>query len=358
MARRVGRHWMTGVAVVLGFLAGVLPAWAGDAGAPAGSAAPPAEAAAAPAAAPATPQQQAVEVYTGIFINDIQDIDFRTNSFTADFYVWFRWKDEALDPSKSMEFMNRYQPTEHLRESLHEVPKVMPDGSRYAIVRSQGRFSAKFDMETYPFDEQRLAITFEDTVNGSTRQVYAPDVPAVTLNPDLRLPGFRIGKPKLVIIDNLYPTNFGDKTVAEQESYSRATLYLPISRHLDALSLKMFVPVILIIFCSVLALFVRPAYVDGRIGLAITALLTLVALQLTSGSSLPDVDYLMTIDMVYLVSYAFILLVLLRIASTSWWADNEAHAAVAAKTDRRLAYGLGVLYVLALAGIGATMIAT
>ena len=68
----------------------------------------------------------------------------------------------------------------------------------------------------------------------------------------------------------------------------------------------------------------RPRYVEGRIGLGITALLTLVALQLTSGASLPDVDYLMMIDKIYLLAYLFIILALARVVMTSWrGADAE-----------------------------------
>lgn len=303
-------------------------------------------------AAEAAPEPAPTEVVTGLYVNDIQDIDFKTNSFSADFYVWFRWKGGDANPSKSMEFMNRFQPTDHLRESLLEEPKEMPDGSRYAIIRAQGRFSSKFQLEHYPFDRQQLAITFEDTTNGTTAQFYKPDQPAVMLNPAITLPGFRIGAPTLTVVGNQYPTNFGDLTVGGAESYSRAMVTIPVTRPLGALTLKTFVPVLLIILCAGLSLFIRPQYVDGRIGLTITALLTLVALQLTGGSGLPDVDYLMMLDKVYLVSYAFIMLVLLRVASTSWRVDESTRELKVARNDRRMVVLLGLAYLASVAAIG------
>ena len=51
-----------------------------------------------------------------------------------------------------MEFMNRYDPKDHERAELYDKPKQMPDGSLYAIVRNQGRFSTKFQLAEYPFD--------------------------------------------------------------------------------------------------------------------------------------------------------------------------------------------------------------
>src|SRR5512141_2731117 len=54
-----------------------------------------------------------VKVVIGAYINDIQELDFKTNSYAIDLYVWFRWMAPDLDPSKTMEFMNRYDPNDH-----------------------------------------------------------------------------------------------------------------------------------------------------------------------------------------------------------------------------------------------------
>jgi hypothetical protein len=58
------------------------------------------------------------------------------------------------------------------------------------------------------------------------------------------------------------------------------------------MAIKTFVPIVLIVVCAALVFFVRPRHVEARIGLGLTVLLTLVALQITSGASLPDFDYL------------------------------------------------------------------
>ena len=80
--------------------------------------------------------------------------------------------------------------------------------------------------------------------------------------------------------------------------------------------------------------FVRPRYVEGRIGLGITALLTLVALQLASGSSLPDVDYLMMLDKIYLLAYLFIIIALGRVVATSWRGDHADVEKATSRSDR------------------------
>ena len=162
------------------------------------------------------------QVIVGAYINDIQELDFKANNYVVDLYVWFRWKSRDVDASKTMEFMNRYASDDNVREALYDEPKEMPDGSRYSIIRYQGRFATEFPLEDYPFDTQILRVVMEDTVSPATTQVYVPDQDGgVGMNPELTLPGFHVGKPVMEIAPNFYPTNFGDLAEPDATAYSR-----------------------------------------------------------------------------------------------------------------------------------------
>ncbi len=299
-------------------------------------------------AAVAEAADEAVKVTVGAYINDIQQLDFKTNNYAVDLYVWFRWKGADIDPSKTMEFMNRYASDDNVREELYDKPLDMPDGSLYAIIRYQGKFSTNFALENYPFDKQFLTVVMEDSLSGSDKQVYVPDGdPAVTLDPEITLPGFKVGKPTIGLAANTYPTNFGDLSEPNADTYSRLTLSVPVTRPVVAMSVKTFVPIVLIVVCAALVFFVRPRYVEGRIGLGITALLTLVALQLTSGAALPDVDYLMMLDKIYLLAYLFIILALARVVATSWRGDDAEAERGIARRDRIFAGALLAAYLVA-----------
>lgn len=292
------------------------------------------------------PTPEPEEVIVGAYINDIQQLDFKTNNYVIDVYVWFRWTSPDTDPSKTMEFMNRFASDDNLREELTEEPLELPGGTRYSIIRYQGLFSTKFHLETFPFDTQELIVVMEDTLTGAADQVYVPDgKDPVKINPVITLPGFSVGAPRLAIATNTYPTDFGDPTVPEAEPYSRTTISIPVSRPVIAMSLKTFVPVALIVVCALLVYFVRPRYVEGRIGLGITALLTLVAVQLTATASLPDVDYLMMLDKVFLLAYLFIILALARVVATSWQ-EPESEQTIK-RTDRRWAVTALTVYLAA-----------
>jgi hypothetical protein len=100
---------------------------------------------------------------------------------------------------------------------------------------------------------------------------------------------------------------------------------------------------LLVALSAALALSVHPRYVEGRIAIGITALLTLVALQLTSSSGLPDVNYLILLDKLYILSYGFVVLTLAVIVRNSW-VDATGDVSAAARADRRGLLVLTVAY--------------
>ena len=78
----------------------------------------------------------------------------------------------------------------------------------------------------------------------------------------------------------------------------------------------------------------HPRYVEGRIGIGITALQTLVALQITTNSNLPEVDCLLLLDKLYILAYVFAVLTIAVIVRNSW-VEATLGATRAARDDRR-----------------------
>ena len=277
----------------------------------------------------------------------------------VDLYVWFRWKGPELDPSKTMEFMNRYASDDNVREALYEQPKEMPDGSLYSIVRYQGRFAAKFPLEKYPFDTQLLTVAMEDTVSGAAKAgLCARRRDTGDAQPGDHLAGVH-GR-------QTQHANHRQRSIRpisaifrcrEAEAYSRIVVTVPVTRPVVAMSLKTFVPITLIVVCAALVFFVRPRYVEGRMALGITALLTLVALQLASGSSLPDVDYLMMLDKIYLLAYLFIILALARVVATSWHGHDDHAEKAISRGDRIWVVALLAAYFIANVAVAWTTLA-
>lgn len=285
-------------------------------------------------ALPSYPKPERVII--GAHINDILALDLHNHSYRLDLYVWFRWQNPAIRPWESAEFMNAFDPADHVRTPLYDEPQEMPDGTLYMVIRQQGIFSSKFPLQTYPFDKQNLTVAMEDSVFGTSDLIYVPDSiqnRPITINDHISLPGFAMGNPLLKISDFSYPTLFGDLRETEAGDYARADFIIPIARPWLATGIKVFMPVILIILCTTLVFRVHPAYVEGRLGVAITALLTLVALQLTTASGLPEASYMLLTDKVYILCYLFIIATLMQVVRTSS-AVHRGDTQSAQKSDR------------------------
>jgi Neurotransmitter-gated ion-channel transmembrane region len=333
---------------VFALLFGIASASAQDTTAPAQPEAAPApapEAAAPPPVPPAAEQTGPNEVTVGVYVNDIQQLDLQTHSYAMDFYVWLRWKNPDITPSATLEYMNAFQLWGHIATPLYEAPQDLADGSKYMAIRYQGQFNSKLPLENYPFDSQNLVIEFEDNSAGAARQIFVPDANPITVNPEMTLPGYIIGKPTLTVASKAYPTNFGDTNLKELEPYSRVTVSVPVNRPTATYAIKIILPIFLVAACAALIFYIHPSYVDGRIGMGITALLTLVALQLTTNSQLPEVDYLMMIDMLYFAAYVFVIASLAQVVRTSW-AAHRGEDTQAIAQDRTAVKFLGVSYAL------------
>jgi hypothetical protein len=277
-------------------------------------------------------------VRVGALINDIQQLDLQSHSYNVDMYMWFKWEDPDIDPSRSFEYLNAFEFWGHILTYETGKPQRLSDGSYYQVLRNQGKFNIKLPLEKYPFDTQRLQVLFEDSTAAEDELVYVPDEDPISISRDLSIPGWDIGEPSLEVVSNVYDSNFGDPAF-EDIRYSRAIVELPMERPAGTYAFKLLLPMLLVAGTAILSLMLHPRYVEGRIGIGITALLTLVALQLTSNSSLPEVDYLILLDKLYIASYGFVVLTMAVIVRNSW-VDAEGSVAEARAADRR---GLGWL---------------
>ncbi len=248
-----------------------------------------------------------LEVTVGVHVNDVQAIDMKTHSYALDAYVWLRWTGEDADPSSTLEFTNASEAWGHVLTPLYEEPESLEDGSLYQVLRITGRFSRKMPLNDYPFDEQAIVLGFEDTQLNTEGLRYVLGDPPVTVNPDLSLPGYEFLPATLTVSEFKYPTTFGDPRLGAPDTYSRTLMSLPIARPAFAYSIKLILPFFCATACAALMFLLAPRYVEPRISIGITALLTIVALQMTFNETLPDVGYLTLMDKLYVWAYLYVI---------------------------------------------------
>lgn len=295
-----------------------------------------------------------VRVVVGAYVNDIQDLNLETHSYAVDIYIWFRWRDPNLSPTESVEMVNPFELWGHNTKVIYKEPVKTTQGEFYQVMRVQGRFSKKFLLTNFPYDRQELVVEFEDSQHSSASLIYETDSQPLTVNTRLLLPGFRVSTPRLEIETFQYPTAFGDPRQDRPHSYSRARIKIPIARPVVTYSVKLLLPITCVVLCASLMLLIRATYVDARVGIGITSLLTVVALQLSSNQQMPSVDYLVLMDKIYISAYVYILAALAVVLYTARLVDAR-HLERAERLQRQLFSLLTGLFVLAaviVVGIG------
>ncbi len=296
------------------------------------------------------------EVQIGVYIGNIQTIDLATNSYSADFYVWLRWTNPTLTPWQSLEVMNPYESWALSITPAHEEPVLQADGTYVWSARYQGSFNTPLSVANYPFEEQNLHLIFEDNVESREQLVFVPDPDGVRMDPTITLPGYDFGAPAMTIEDFAYATTFGEYGATPMDNtYSRMTVNIPLASPMASGIVKTIIPLLLVAASAALALLIPVDHMEARISVAITGLLTLVAMQLGVITSLPDVSYLTLLDLLYLASFAFSVAILGGTVYCSWLVKDE-RVETALHRDRVILVAVSVMYVLLIAGIFAVYI--
>ena len=285
------------------------------------------------------------EVQIGVYVANIQTVDLGTNSYSADFYVWLRWSDPTLTPWQSLEVMNPYESWALSITPAYEEPVLQGDGTYVWYARYQGSFNTPLSVANYPFEEQDLHLIFEDNTESREQLVFVPDPEGVRMDPTITLPGYDFGTPSMTVQDFTYATTFGEYGATPMDhTYSRATVTVPLASPVASGVVKTIIPLLLVVASAALALLIPIDHVEARISVAITGLLTLVAMQLGVITSLPDVSYLTLLDLLYLAAFAFSVAVLSGTVYCAWLVKDE-RLEVALRRDRVILLSVVVLYV-------------
>jgi branched-chain amino acid transport system substrate-binding protein len=261
-------------------------------------------------------------IYTGIDINEISNINPINETFTADFYLWFRHKG-YLDYSK-IEFLNA---VEDLRLSDEPIMEMTGQNIAHRAYRTKGDFKAAFNFRNYPFDSQTLSIRFRHKKFNSERLVFVTDDIGMQRyggrTPAERLKEY-LGLSKEApwhLQDILVFSDIGaaDSTLGNPGmfhakadtaiSYSRFNVVTEIERNAKSYVLKNLIPLFIVILLGYIMLFVSPegpAFV-ARMSLGLLALLTAVFLRVEAAGQFPNIGYLVALDYMYFAVYVLIL---------------------------------------------------
>jgi len=257
-----------------------------------------------PAFAAAEPETKPVDVYVGVYVNQIYDVSLKDNKFCADFYVWFRWQGEDVSPLESFDVVNgRIDSKEGLYEDTIK-------GFNYATCRVNATITKFWDISDFPLDNHILTLELEDNENEDFKLRYIPDRENCGVNPQVEVPGWKFTTAWSEVKIHGYKTNYGDISLPSnnESDYSRFIYYLSVVRPGIGYFFKLFFGVFIAAVIAFLVFFIKPTDLDPRFGLGVGAIFAAVASEYVIASSLPDTNILTLADKLHILAFAYIFL--------------------------------------------------
>jgi len=129
-------------------------------------------------------------------------------------------------------------------------------------------------------------------------------------------------------------------------SYSRIIVTIPMEREVLPYLVKLMLPIFIVVLITSLIYIIPARLEEARAGIGVTAMLTIVALQWSTDSSLPSVEYLTMLDMIYIIAMFYILIAMGYTVLASRRNKSDAAEALVTQLDRRVGITTLVLYVV------------
>lgn len=237
-------------------------------------------------AGPATAQEVPSTVKVGVWINDIEKVDVPTQTFTIDFYIWFKYHEIKPD----VEFLRGTPRMDLIREE--ERPT-----ENYIEYRVRGAYVESLDFRNFPLDEHLLTVELEDKEHGASELVFEPDFEESGLDPELSVAGWDVKDFRLDVKEHTYPG----------ENYSRFVFGVTVYRSQVSVVFKNFFPIIIITLISLLTFSISVKNFGQRVAICVTTLMSAVAYHIAALSGLPALGYLTLFDRIMLVVYTLFL---------------------------------------------------
>lgn len=281
-------------------------------------------------------------VQVGIYLDRIVEASLRESAWTADFYIWFNWRDADLQPGET------FQVIDGKIESREKLKEHDEGGQRYALYRVTAKITKFFGLSRFPLDDHLLTIAIEDTRLQSYQLRYTTDEGETQISSRVRMQGYVIERFGASVRTHAYKTRRGDLELPPtyQATYSQYNLGVWVKRGGVGMVLRLHFALFWAVAIALLCLFIRPTEVDPRFGLSVGAFFAAVANTYVAATLLPDTGALTLADLINGLGMLTIFLTLVESALSlhifTAWEDE----ALSGRLDRLTLVLLLLVYAL------------
>jgi len=255
------------------------------------------------------------EVTVGVFVGHIDDLEVAGGSFTTDFDVWFRWRDDNLHPGETFQLVNGTV------KNRAQIETSEDGGEHYERWRVHAKVQTSLDPVRYPFGDTALSIQIEDVRHGADHIRYTADARSSGVSSD-GLPNGLTAKQTLATVKYVeYASSLGHSGGAHTVR-TRFGFLMLVAPPSGPTYLKNFQALFASVAIAFLALFIRPIHVDPRFGLGVGAVFAAIANNISVATSMPTVHEFTLTAMVYAIGLGTIFLTMVESAISLYLLDT------------------------------------
>jgi hypothetical protein len=274
------------------------------------------------------------DVFARLYVNDITKIQDVDQSFVADVVFRAEWSDPRLAHSApvpclatELQIWAPQIQSLNLRVMEQRTPpeiRVSPAGEVVMFMRGFGEFSFQADLADFPFDQQVLPFV-----------LISRRAPQEVV---LRSDSSGVGMADRLSVSNWAISFAGAKSsthylAAADRNIPRLDIVFDARRLTGYYTWKLIVPLLLVVMMSWAVFWMAPIHVAPRVGLAATAMLTLIAYRFALGALLPPIAYLTRMD-IFLVFASVLVFAALAVAVVVTYVADHGREDLAHKITR------------------------
>lgn len=250
-------------------------------------------------AVPRTPDT----VKVGSYILSLHDINFHDKEYTMRFWLWFLYNNENFDFTNQVEVPNA--------KSI-EKPDVLVDtinGKTWVLMKMKSVMKQSWNVNDYPFDEQNIVVSIENTMYDKNWLVYQVDSAGSSYAPTMNVDGWKIKDFHVMRGTNEYNTAFGDPRVLTTKSeYDTFNIKMTLQRDAMGLFMKIFLGMYIAFFIGSISFFIDVKEVESRFALPVGGLFAAVGNKYIIDSLLPETSDYTLVDTLHSITFVFIFL--------------------------------------------------
>jgi hypothetical protein len=262
----------------------------------------------------------------GLYITSIRNIDFASNSFNADMWLWLHQKYHSKKEYSSIhdEKLDSVEPWFEWSDAIDANQGGQPKITRYSeendekkhivwkSLKVSTQFKKKWDLRKYPFDSQKISINIESAEFDTTQRIIIIDKCMIDPNflkneNEWSFSNFKTG-------DSIvsYPTTFGNTKSNKFDSTKYSSVFF--SFELDRKNrwitfMKLFVGILISFLIALSVFFIKPTNLDARFGLCVGGLFSAIGSKYIVDGIIP-VKYQNTLfDYIHNTTFLYILII-------------------------------------------------